>query len=301
MPENAKRLLLPLAAAGALLLLVVTAVAAAGSTAVTFSTPKAGSTISLHSNPYTAVAGGVSFAAANPQTTHFYLRRDGCGTSNDNPRLSTTGGTDAGDGCGLIVDSVVGVGGTADQAAFVDFPATDGMPLALDASRSVTGVIDITGTAAGAAQVDVSMEALVGGQAVALGSDSETAVLDPTVSDNAVAFTIHPDASLAGADLQGLDLRVHIQGPSIDGGFMGLSGKSWADVPSYTASVNRHVEISLDDPSFANAIPTRLGANGSSWSVALETPPVGKHTIYARSTQGYVSSTPTSTTFTIKR
>jgi len=80
--------------------LVAIAAAAAGSTTVTFATPKAGSTISLHSNPYTAVAGGVSFAASNSQTTRFYLRRDGCGTSNDNPRLSTTGGTDAGDGCG---------------------------------------------------------------------------------------------------------------------------------------------------------------------------------------------------------
>ena len=158
----------------------VAAAATAGSTAVSFTTPKPGSTLSLRVNPYTAVAGNVTFAAATPQTARFYLRRDGCGTSNDNPHLSTASGTDGGDGCGIVLDSVVGVGGDADQSAFVDFPSTDGMPLALDAGRTATGVIDITGTAAGAVEVDVSLEALVNGQGVALGSDTETFVLDPT-------------------------------------------------------------------------------------------------------------------------
>jgi hypothetical protein len=66
------------------------------------------------------VAGGVTFSAATPQTTRFYLRPEGCGTSTDNPHLSTTSRTDAGDGCGLIVNAVVGLGGDVDQNAFVD-------------------------------------------------------------------------------------------------------------------------------------------------------------------------------------
>src|SRR5205814_5163726 len=120
--------------------------------------------VSPRKNPCLAVAGGVSFAATAPGTTTFYLRRDGCGTSNDNPHLSTTSGTDGGDGCGLIVNAVVGLGGDADQGAFIDFPATDGMPVALDAGRSITGVVDLQGLGVGAAEVDVSMEALVNGQ-----------------------------------------------------------------------------------------------------------------------------------------
>lgn len=296
------RRLLPIASAAALLsILTVAAAAAAGATTVTFKTPKPGSTISLRANPYTAVAGGVTFAPATPQTSRFYLRRDGCGTSSDNPHLSTTSGTDAGDGCGIVVDSVVGLGGDADQSAFIDFPSSDGMPLALDASRNVTGAIDITGTSVGLVEIDVSVEALVNGQGVTLGSDSESLLVDPTVSDNPVAFTIRPAATLAGADLQGLDLRVHIHGPAVDSGFVGLSGKSWTDVPSYTASVNRSVELSVDDPSFAQPIPARLDAAGSSWSVAIATPAAGKHTLYARSTQGFDTSAPATTTFTVKR
>ncbi len=116
-----------------------------------------------------------------------------------------------------------------------------------------------------------------------------------------MAFTIRPAATLAGSDLQGLDLRVHIHGPNADSGFVGLSGKSWTDVPSYTASVNRSVELSVDDPSFARSIPARLDASGSTWSVAIATPPVGKHTLYVKSTQGFDNSAPATTTFTVKR
>lgn len=271
----------------------------AGSAPVTITTPVSGSTVALHSNPYTAVAGTASFTAATPGTSRFYLRRDGCGTSNDNPHLSTTTGTDGGDGCGIVLDSVVGLGGDVDQGAFVDYPASDGMPLALDSSRTATGTIDITGTAVGAVEVDVSLEALVGGQGVTVGSATTTTVLDPTMSDNPVAFAIQPDASLAGADLQGLDLRVHIHGPALDAGFVGLSGKSWVDMPSFAASANKAVAISVDDATFAHPVPARL--DGSTWSVAIPTPAIGKHTIYAESTQGFSTSAAVSTTFTVKR
>ena len=275
------------------------ALASAASAPISITTPTNGSTISLRANPYTAVAGTASFAATTAGTSRFYLRRDGCGTSNDNPHLSTSSGTDGGDGCGLVLNAVVGLGGDVDQGAFVDFPASDGMPLALDASRTAAGTIDITGTAVGAVEVDVSLEALVGGQGVTVGSTTTTTVLDPTVSDNPVAFAIQPDASLAGADLQGLDLRVHIHGPALDAGFVGLSGKSFLDMPSYAASVNKSVVISVDDATFAHPVAARL--DGSTWSLAIPTPAIGKHTIYAESTQGFSTSAAVSTTFTVKR
>lgn len=279
----------------------VVGAALASSPTLTITTPKVGQNLSLHQNPYLAVAGAVSFAAADPGSTTFYLRRDGCGTSNDNPHLSVTSGTDAGDGCGLIINAVVGLGGDADQATFVDFPATDGLPVSLDTSRSITGVIDLGGLGIGAAQVDVTMEGLVDSQGVTIGSDTETVVLDPTLADNPVAFTIAPNVALAGADLQGVDLRVHIHGPQIYSGFINNSGKSYVQLPSYSASVSRAVSVSVDDPTFANAIPARLDASDSSWSVAISTPAAGKHTLYARATQGFDTSSPATTTFTVKK
>ena len=290
------RVAVVLAAASALLL---TAVASGATSSVTITSPRAGQSVSLKKNPYLAVAGGVSFAATTAGSTTFYLRRDGCGTSNDNPHLSTTSGTDGGDGCGLIFNAVAGPGGDVDQGAFIDFPATDGMPLAFDATRATTGQIALTGAQVGLATVDVTLEALVGGNAVTLGSDSESAILDPTGADTPIPFTIQPSATLDGSDVQALDLRVHVHGPYVYSGFISLNGNSYVDLPSYAASVNKAVQVSVDDPTFANAVPARL--SGSTWSVAIPTPGVGKHTIYAEGTQGYDTSAPTSTTFTVKR
>ena len=291
------RVVAALAATSALL----TAVAAGATSSVTITSPRAGQSISLKKNPYLAVAGGVSFAATTPGDTTFYLRRDGCGTSNDNPHLSTTSGTDGGDGCGLIFNAVVGVGGDVDQGAFIDFPATDGMPLALEATHAINGAIALTGAQVGLATVDVTMEALIHGNAVTLGSDSESAVLDPTGNDTPIPFTIQPSATLDGSDLQALDLRVHIHGPNVYSGFISLNGNSYVHVPSYAASVNKAVQISVDDPTFANPIPARIDSSGSSWSVAIPTPAIGRHTIYASSTQGFDTSAAASRAFTVTK
>jgi hypothetical protein len=284
-------------AATAVALIAVAAGAATSS--VTITTPKPGQSISLRKNPYLAVAGGATFAPATAGTTRFYLRRDGCGTSNDNPHLSITSGTDEGDGCGLIFNAVVGTGGDVDQGAFIDFPAIDGMPLALSTNGAINGQVSLTGAQVGLAYVDVTLEALVDGEAVTLGKATGSAVLDPTGDYTPVPFSIQPSSTLDGSDLQALDLRVLVHGPNVYSGFVSLNGHSFADIPSYAASVNKSVQVSLDDSSFANAVPARL--SGSSWSVALQTPTVGKHTIYARSTQGFDTSAPASVTFTVTK
>jgi hypothetical protein len=284
--------------AAAAVVAAIVAAAASASTSVTITSPANGTKVSLKHTPYLAIAGTASFADTSAGTTRFFLRRDGCGTSNDNPHLSVTSGTDAGDGCGLIIDQV-GVVGDVDQAAFIDFPASDGMPLALDGTKPISGQVALTGAQVGLAEVDVTLAALVGGQPVTIGSATGTAVLDPTGNDTPVPFTIQPNVSLDGSDVQALDLRVHIHGPNVFSGFVSLNGASYVDLPSYAASVNKTVSVSIDDPTFANPVPARL--DGSTWSVAVTTPPVGTHTIYSRSTQGYDTSPAASTAFTVTK
>ncbi len=282
--------------------LAVAAMTAGGAlsalTSVTITTPKTSQKVSLRQTPYLAVAGTAKFAATTTGTTRFFLRRDGCGTSNDNPHLSVTSGTDAGDGCGLVVDQV-GPVGDVDQFSFTDFPASDGMPLAFDGTQPITGQISLTGAQVGIAEVDVDLSALVGGNAVDLGSTTSSAVLDPTGASTPVPFTIPANSSLDGSDVQALDLRVHIHGPNVYSGFMSFNGASYVDLPSHAASTNKGVVVSVDDPSFSNAVPARL--SGTSWSVAIPTPGVGKHTLYARSTQGYDSSAPTTVTVNVTK
>jgi hypothetical protein len=276
-------------------------VAGASTPTVTITSPKAGQSFSLKRTPYIAVAGKASFAATTAGTTKFYLRRDGCGTSNDNPHLSVTTGTDGGDGCGLIFNAVVGLGGDADQSAFIDFPASDGMPVSLNTHSPISGVISLTGAQVGLAEVDVTLEALINGEAVTLGKATGSAVLDPTGASTPVPFSVQPDSSLDGSDLQALDLRVLVHGPNVYSGFINLNGNSYANVPSYAASVDKSVQVSLDDSTFANAVPARIDSNGASWSVAIPTPAVGKHTLYARSTQGFDTSAPTSVAFSVTK
>jgi hypothetical protein len=280
---------------------VAVGVAGAATPTVTITSPKAGQNVSLKRTPNLAVAGKVGFAPATAGTTKLYLRRDGCGTSNDNPHLSVTTGTDGGDGCGLIFNAVVGAGGDADQGAFVDFPAGDGMPLPLDARSAITGVISLAGAQVGLAEVDVTLEALVNGEAVTLGTDTGSAVLDPTGDHTPVPFTIQPSSALDGSDLQALDLRVLIHGPNIYSGFISLNGNSYANVPSYAASVNKSVQVSLDDGTFAKPVPATIGSTGTSWSVTIPTPATGKHKLYARSTQGFDTSAPASVAFTVTK
>lgn len=283
----------------ALVAALTAAAALSASPSVTITAPKSNQKVSLRQNPHLTMTGTAAFAATTAGTTQFFLRRDGCGTSADNPHMSITSGTDAGDGCGLIIDQVGPVGDVAPQASFTDYPAVDGMPLAYDGTQPINGQVSLTGAQVGLAEVDVDLQALVGGNAVDIGSATGSALLDPTGASTPVPFTIPANLSLDGADIQALDLRVTIHGPNVYSGFVALSGASWMNMPSRAASVKKGVEISVDDPTFSN--PTAAQVTGSNWSVSIPTPSVGKHTIYAESTQGYSTSAPASVTFSVTK
>ena len=57
------------------------AVAVASGPSVKITSPKTGSALSLKRTPSLTVAGTIAFAAVNPASMKFYLRRDGCGTA----------------------------------------------------------------------------------------------------------------------------------------------------------------------------------------------------------------------------
>lgn len=287
---------------GGLVVAVVVGVAAASGPSVTITSPKSGSSVSLKRTPDLTVAGKATFAPVDPTSTRFYLRRDGCGTSTDNPHLSITTGTDAGDGCGFV-----GGNGIAAEVApgifSVDFPSTDGMPVILDASKAIEGTFDLQNDVAGTGQVtlDFTLEALVGGEGIVVGKDTETVLVTPAQSDYPTAFHITPTPSLEKALVSGLDLHVFLHGPYSDSGYIGVSGKSFLTVGGYSASPSRAVELSLDDATFANPIPAALNSSATGYSATIATQAVGTHTIYARATQGFDTSGIASSRFTVKR
>ena len=279
----------------------VTAVAYAGGLSATITSPATGSTISRQATPTMTVTGTAKFTPVNQTNTKLYLRRDGCGTATDNPHLSVTAGApDGGDGCGFI-----GGNGIASEAApglfSTDYPTTDGMPVMLDATRQITGTFDLQNDTAGVGQVtlDFQLEALVGGNGVVVGTDTETALVDPTTSDYPVAFHIAVPAGLDQTTISGLDLHVFLHGAYSDSGYTGLSGKSFMTVPGYSASPSRSVQLSLDSATFANPITATLDPTLTSYTATIGTPAVGSHVLYARAVQGTNKSAATSSTFTV--
>jgi hypothetical protein len=103
------------------------------------------------------------------------------------------------------------------------------------------------------------------------------------------------------ADLAGLDLRVYVHGAYVNSGFIRNSGASSLSIPTWSASMNKSVQVSLDDPSFGSALNANVGADGSSWTTAFPTPALGAHTLYARSTQGFDSSPTVTRSFKVTR
>jgi hypothetical protein len=288
---------------GVLVLAVAAGIAAASGPSVTITSPKTGSSVSLKRTPSLSISGGATFAAVNPTSTKLYLRRDGCGTSTDNPHLSVVAGSpDGGEGCGFI-----GGNGVAGEAApgllSADYPSSDGMPIILDTSRTIEGTFDLQNDTAGVGQVtlDFELEALVNGEGIVVGTDTENVLVDPTTSDYPVAFHITPNSALEKAVTSGLDLHVWMHGAYSDSGYTGLSGKSFFSVPGYSAAPTRSVQLSLDDASFANPIAATLNSSATGSTASVKTTAIGTHQLYARATQGYDTSAVASSTFKVSK
>jgi hypothetical protein len=285
-------------------IVAVSAALAASGPSVTITSPKTGTSYSAKKTPNISVTGTAAFAAASgPTTTKFYLRRDGCGTSADNPHLSVTAGNpDAGDGCGIIGGQGI-TGAGAPGLTATDYPTADGMPIVLDASKTITGTLDINSDLDGVGQmtIDFTLEALVNGEGIVVGTDSETITVDPTTSEYTVPFSVTPAASLDKANLSGLDLHVNESGPYVGSGYVGLSGKSYLTVIGLPPVTERSVQLSLDDSTFAHPVAATLSSTFTSFSQTIATPAVGTHTLYARAIQDLNTSSVASSTFTVKR
>jgi hypothetical protein len=61
----------------------------------------------------------------------------------------------------------------------------------------------------------------------------------------------------------------------------------------------RRVEVSLDDPSFANLIPATIDDASGTWSANLGTPANGSHRVYARAAIDQTRSSVVSTSFSV--
>ncbi len=290
------------AALGAALTLMVLAGPTGAAPSITLTSPANNSVVSRSQTPSLALAGGVTFDVPQPTSTQFFVRRQGCGTANDNLRLSVTSGTDN-SGCGTTgaitplneIGSTVGVIAPASE----NYSAVDGLPVTLDAAKPITGVITLSSyqppayAGAGTVSIQVTLSGTVGVDNLALGTTTVGYTALPAEAPKSTAWSITPPSNLDKNDLTSLTLNVLIRGVHAMHGFMAYGGASHLTVPSYSASFNRKVEIAADSGTFSSAGVT-LAGDLASWTGSMTTPGVGGHFIRARAVQGgQVSGTAT--------
>jgi hypothetical protein len=120
-------------------------------------------------------------------------------------------------------------------------PALDGLPLVLDANRTIRGAVTVstrplwgyTGEyGAGPSQVRAIVTGFVDGEEVLVGSaTSEPYVVVPTQAEYEVEFEIDPDAELAGAALTELTLGLKVVGPNVRHNYFYADGQSTLTIP----------------------------------------------------------------------
>lgn len=171
----------------------------------------------------------------------FYLRRDACATDADNPRLSLEDGEDGAcswDDAGALHE-VYRESGLIDPTNV--FPAENGMPLTLDASKHITGELTLyhaptcivagacapTGMNAGQAHFTARVVATIAGEDKELGVVDEQFTTTPG-EPHLVKVDLAIDPSLNGVAIEGLRLEAFHGGEAT-----GPGGISYDDPASF--------------------------------------------------------------------
>lgn len=158
----------------------------------------------------------------------YYMRRDGCGSDDDNTRLSVEDAADV--GCwaadaGLLyeaVDQLAGAGAPFNpEVLWEPYPTADGvLPVTLDTTKPITGEITFyggscvvdpacspAGVSVGQATVRIRVNGLVGEEVTEIGMYEETFTATPGAT-HTVVLEVQPDSELAGKAFDSIEVAV---------------------------------------------------------------------------------------------
>ena len=276
---------------------------------VTLTAPANGTTLDAGSTTL-AVSGTAAFPASMyPATANtFYLRRDNCGTSADNPHLSRQASTnDAGEGCAQILSGLSALGQPGVTGDFnVEYPltATD-LPVVLGSGVPVSGTI-YEQAWNNLPSPSVTLDIELNSDGTTLADQVVTgAVTDPTdTTPGMFPFSFPVPDQFVGTVLDGLSLIVHVRSTQNPEYTELNSPASFVNLPLAAGSVpsGAQVQLSVDDPNFASPVVATVQPDMSfSASVpvgGLATAP-SSHTLYARALAGSVSGSAASALFLI--
>lgn len=275
-----------------------------GATAVaaptlTMTAPEEGAIYSAGATGFQA-RGEVTFDEPEPATTRFYLRRDTCSPLAGGARwLSPTTGaeppcTPVFDPLGNIVLEGFGNDSLVRQK---DYTQREGGHQTLDASRPITGVLTVSSYSAGPAHAGVGMTTIEisvqgnlvsGAQYQTIGTTSVTFQTLPGEGPKAIPWTVTPASGLDGRDFAVLNFHLAIRGTNAFHGYVMEGGASHFDLPVWTASFDRRVQVAIDGGDWTSQ-GTTLSADLHQWTATIPMPLPGSHTLQVRAIQGFDS------------
>ena len=181
----------------------------------------------------------------------FFMRRDACtGDEADNARLSITDGTEPADGnqCGFLDYGVMNevYVASGDTAVSDAWPAVDGLPLVLDATKPITGTINMyssylgdplpaeVGVAAGQVEMVIDITGVSAGEDIVVGTAMVEYQVTPGTALYEVKFEIKPGAELDKKSFEEFVLTTTVRGPNALHGLYELDNPaSTVIVPSW--------------------------------------------------------------------
>jgi hypothetical protein len=263
---------------------------AAAAPAVSITSPAAGASVSRSATPQLHVTGTTGFDTPTPTDREIFLRRDGDGTTCGETFISESDGTDGGNGCSFTF-GMLAVAGQDFTELYGNTKDQVNVPLTLDASRNITGMIAVTSVTPNAISFDVK---------VTLGTQTltQSVVGEPYTGswflDAPIEYPVNIDipASLDRIDASEVSVAITWKQQ------VNVAGSTWTEledpasfisIPSYSASFNRKVELGIDTGAFSGAGVT-LSEDLSTFSATIPTPPAGIHSLKARAVQGGATS-----------
>ncbi|MFA5785620.1 MAG: S8 family serine peptidase [Actinomycetota bacterium] len=276
-----------------------------GDLSATIASPADGTIVDPSVTPTLPVTGVAGFGEPVGQPQKFFLRREGCGETNDNLRLSREDGVDGGNGCTNLAQPLAGAG----VVEFADeYPAEPGaLPMTLGGGTPVSGVVYVdTDGASPLHEITVKLTTMKSGMPQVIGSQRVAgAVVNALglVGPTPFAFSFPVGDQYAGVSLADVSLTVVVENSQALTWTELDSPASYVDLPlAAGGGGDQRVEVSLDDADFASPVPASLGAEGV-WGATLDMTALadGGHTVYARAVAGAETSPADHVSIVVKR
>lgn len=266
--------------------------------AVAIDTPSEGTVVDRRATPTIDVSGSAQFVTPVTAERRFYVR-GGCDGDPAPPRLSAVRGDDAG-ACMTYasVTPAADVARALGVPTSVQFSTVDGVPIALDSDRPLTGMLAMAsfccepgmpGVGAGQTTVDIIVTGRIRNEENVskqhfLGQTSVTYTATPMETFYRNEWSIELPKRYDRKDVWDVTLTLDVHGVNAMHGFV-VSNLTHLTAPIYDASFSKRVDIAIDGNWFRSE-PVTMSHDRTTWTATIPTPAVGYRTIRARAVQG---------------